>query len=43
MENSIYITDQSGYVKAGLAGPDEVILAWKGEYADGDVIHKEFA
>ena len=36
MENRIYITDQSGYVKAGLAGADEVILAWKGEYAEGD-------
>ena len=43
MENRIYITDQSGYVKAGLAGADEVILAWKGEYAEGDVIHMEFA
>ena len=37
MENRIYITDQSGYVKAGLSGADEVILAWKGEYAEGDV------
>ena len=43
MENRIYVTDQSGYVKAGLAGPEEVILAWKGEYAPGDVIHLEFA
>lgn len=43
MENRIYITDQSGYVKAGLSGADEVILAWKGEYAEGDVIHMEFA
>ena len=43
MENRIYITDQSGYIKAGLAGSDEVILAWKGEYAEGDVIHMEFA
>ena len=42
MENRIYVTDQSGYVKAGLSGPDEVILAWKGEYAPGDVIHLEF-
>ncbi len=26
MENRIYVTDQSGYVKAGLAGPE----SWHG-------------
>lgn len=43
MENRIYVADQNGNIKAELSGADEVILAWKGEYEVGDVIHMEFA
>ena len=43
MENRIYVTDMNGDIKAELSGQDEVILAWKGEYEPGDVIHMEFA
>lgn len=43
MENRIYVVDQNGVIKAELSGPDEVILAWKGEYEVGDVIHMEFS
>ncbi|MGM9618065.1 MAG: carbohydrate-binding protein, partial [Butyricicoccus sp.] len=43
MENRIYVVDQNGVTKAELSGPDEVILAWKGEYEAGDVIHMEFS
>ncbi len=43
MENRIYIADLNGTVKAELSGPEEVVLAWEGEYAPGDTIVMEFS
>lgn len=42
MENRIYVVNQNGETKAELSGPDEVVLAWKGEYEVGDIIYMEF-
>lgn len=43
MDNRIYVLDAQGQMKAELSGAEEVVLAWKGEYEPGDVIHMEFS
>ena len=41
MKNRIWITSADGVCKAEQTGAQQVVLAWKGEYAPGDVINFE--
>ena len=38
MENRIQIIDREGGIKAEACADGQVVLAWKGEYAEGDRI-----
>ena len=38
MENRIQIIDKNGELKAGQCSENQVVLAWKGEYEEGDKI-----
>ena len=38
MENGILVIDKNGQIKAGRTAQNQVVLAWKGEYEEGDHI-----